>query len=140
MTLNVAWQECRRSFFVFENWDLWESLRGCLVCIFKQQFSVFKQHFTHFNTFFHPHVFPQIFSNNIFQFLNTHTKRALKVRTSVCLELCMWVSVKNCFDWEKKPLFQGTNSLGLKWGWGLWYYASFWSVEARPNGKRFCHS
>ena len=54
-------------------------LRGCLVCDFKQQFSVFKQHFTHFNVLFHPHVFPQIFSNNNFQFLNTHTKRALKV-------------------------------------------------------------
>ena len=31
--------------------------RGCLVCVFKQQFLVFKQHFTHFNTLFHPHVF-----------------------------------------------------------------------------------
>ena len=52
-------------------------LRGCLVYIFKQQFSVFKQHFTHFNALFHPHVFPQIFLNNNFQFLNTYTKRAL---------------------------------------------------------------
>ena len=52
--------------------------RGCLVCVFKQLFSVFKQHFTHFNTLFHPHVFPQIFLNNNFQFLNTHTKRALR--------------------------------------------------------------
>ena len=32
-------------------------LRGCLVCSFKQPFSVFKQHFTHFNALFHPHVF-----------------------------------------------------------------------------------
>ena len=54
-----------------------EKLGGCLVYIFKQQFSVFKQHFTHFNTLFHPHVFPQMFLNNNFQFLNTHTKRAL---------------------------------------------------------------
>ena len=52
--------------------------RGCLVCVFKQPFSVFKQHFTHFNALFHPHVFPQIFSNNNFQFLNTCTKRALE--------------------------------------------------------------
>ena len=52
-------------------------LRGCLVCDFKQQFSVFKQHFTYFNALFHPHVFSQIFSNNNFQFLNTYTKRAL---------------------------------------------------------------
>ena len=54
-----------------------EVLRGCLVCVFKQPFSVFKQHFTHFNTFFHPHVFSQMFLNNKFQFLNIHTKRAL---------------------------------------------------------------
>ena len=51
-----------------------ESLWGCLVYIFKQQFSVFKQHFTHFNTLFHPHVFSQMFLNNNFQFLNTHTR------------------------------------------------------------------
>ena len=54
-----------------------QKLRGCLVCVFKQPFSVFKQHFTHFNILFHPHVFPQMFLNNNFQFLNTHTKRAL---------------------------------------------------------------
>ena len=53
--------------------------RGCLVCNFKQPFSVFKQHFTHFNALFHPHVFSQIFSNNNFQFLNTCTKRANQV-------------------------------------------------------------
>ena len=35
-----------------------EFLRGCLVCNFKQLFSVFKQHFMHFNALFHPHVFP----------------------------------------------------------------------------------
>ena len=51
--------------------------RGCLVCDFKQPFSVFKQHFTQFNTLFHPHVFPQMFLNNNFQFLNTQTKQAL---------------------------------------------------------------
>ena len=50
-----------------------ELFRGCLVCDFKQPFSVFKKHFTHFNGLFHPHVFPQIFSNNNFQFLNTYT-------------------------------------------------------------------
>ena len=54
-----------------------KGLRECLVCVFKQPFSVFKQHFTHFNALFHPHVFPQIFSNNNFQFLNTCTKRTL---------------------------------------------------------------
>ena len=56
-------------------------VRGCLVCDFKQPFSVFKQYFTHFNALFHPHVFSQIFSNNIFQFLNTCTKRTLKTST-----------------------------------------------------------
>ena len=35
--------------------------RGCLVCVLKQQFSVFKQHFTHFNIFFHPRIFTNIF-------------------------------------------------------------------------------
>ena len=50
------------------------NLRGCLVCVFKQPFLVFKQYFTHFNALFHPHVFPQIFLSNNFQFLNTRTK------------------------------------------------------------------
>ena len=59
-------------FFVFQ------PLRGCLVYVLKQQFSIFKQHFTYFNALFHPHVFPQMFLNNNFQFLNTHTKRAVK--------------------------------------------------------------
>ena len=54
-------------------------LRGCLVCVFKQPFSVFKQHFTYFYILFHPHVFPQVFSNNNFQFLNTCTKRTLSI-------------------------------------------------------------
>ena len=63
-----------RTPFKTENTTL---IRGCLVCDFKQPFLVFKQHFTHFNAFFHPHVFPQIFSNNNFQFLNTYTKRPL---------------------------------------------------------------
>ena len=52
-------------------------LVGCLVCVFKQPFSIFKQHFTYYNALFHPHVFLQIFSNNNFLFLNTCTKRAL---------------------------------------------------------------
>ena len=53
-------------FFVLQ-WTLsfW-SFRGCLVCVFKQLFLVFKQHFTYFNTLFHPHVFLQIFLNKNF--------------------------------------------------------------------------
>ena len=34
-------------------------LRGHLVHVFKHMFSVFKQHYTYFHTFFHPHVFPK---------------------------------------------------------------------------------
>ena len=34
-----------------------QKFRGCLVCVFKQPFSVFKQHYTYFHTFFHPRVF-----------------------------------------------------------------------------------
>ena len=43
-----------------------KKLWGCLVCVFKQQFSVFKQYFMYFNTLFHSHVFPQMFLNNNF--------------------------------------------------------------------------
>ena len=58
-----------------------------MVYNFKQQFSVFKQHFTYFNALFHPHVFPQMFLNNNFQFLNTHTKRALSCVTQLNMEV-----------------------------------------------------
>ena len=51
--------------------------------ISKQQFSVFKQHFAYFHTFFHPYVFPQKFLNNNFQFLNTCTKQALSLLSQV---------------------------------------------------------
>ena len=61
---------------------IYQRLRGCLVSVFKQQFSVFKQHFTYFHTLFHPHIFPQKFLNNNFQFLNTCTKRALNLPNS----------------------------------------------------------
>ena len=55
--------------------DLVRIQGGCLVCVFKQPFSIFKQHFTHFNILFYPHVFLQMFSNNNFQFLNKCIKR-----------------------------------------------------------------
>ena len=54
-----------------------ERVRRCLVNVFKQQFSVFKQHFTYFHILFHPHVFSQKLLNNDFQFLNTCIKRVL---------------------------------------------------------------
>ena len=71
-------------------------LSKCLVCVFKQPFLVFKQHFMHFNTLFYPHIFPQIFSNNNFQFLNTCTKQTLyhKLWTSYttnCIILCVTI-------------------------------------------------
>ena len=47
-------------------------LMECLVHIFKQQFLVFKQHYTYFYTFFHPHIFPHMFSDNNFQFLSAY--------------------------------------------------------------------
>ena len=55
-------------------------LKGCLVCIFKQLFLVFKQYFTYFNILFHSHIFSQIFSNNNFQFLKTCIKQARGLR------------------------------------------------------------
>ena len=45
-------------------------LSGCLVCVFKQPFSVFKQHITHFSTLFHAfqHTFsPTCIFTNIFK-------------------------------------------------------------------------
>ena len=38
--------------------------RGRLVHNFKHMFSVFKQHYMHFHTLFHPHVFSHMFLNN----------------------------------------------------------------------------
>ena len=69
-----------------------ETFRGCLVCVFKQSFSVFKQYFTHFNTLFHPHIFSQILLNNNFQFLNTHTKRVLNYWS-------WWEALKVFYAW-----------------------------------------
>ena len=38
-----------------------------------------KQYYTYFHILFHLHTFLQMFLNNNFQFLNTHTKRALNI-------------------------------------------------------------
>ena len=62
--------------FLWEKYEL-KRLRRYLVCIFKQQFLIFKQHYMYFDTLFHQHVFSKIFLNNNFQFLNTCTKRTL---------------------------------------------------------------
>ena len=67
-------------------------LMGCLVCVFKQPFSVFKQLCTYFHTFFYSHVFSQIFSNNNFRFLNTYTKPALifSSSTKIPMRPCLY--------------------------------------------------
>ena len=64
-------------FYIIGHKSKFVQTMGCLVNIFKQLFSVFKQHFTHFNALFHSHVFSQMFLNNNFQFLNTGIKRIL---------------------------------------------------------------
>ena len=93
------------------------SLRGCLVCVFKQSFLIFKQHFTHFNTLFHPHVFSQIFLNNNFQFLNTHTKRAsLWFFFFSCLKLrfiCSISLVEEVLWWRMRNEQQSCFSINL---------------------------
>ena len=38
--------------------------QGLFVRNFKHMFSVFKQHYMHFYSLFHTHVFPHMFSNN----------------------------------------------------------------------------
>ena len=68
-------------------------LGGCWVVYFKQQFSVFKQHYTYFHTFFHPHIFPkkykQLYQNNI-------TKQTLDFSASQqCIEVVMRFFDKN---------------------------------------------
>ena len=62
-----------------------------MVCIFKQPFFIFKQYFTYFYIFFHPHVFSQIFSNNNFQYLNTCIKLAPSFRYSLVeIQILIW--------------------------------------------------
>ena len=55
-----------------------EKFWGCLVCGFKQQFSVLKQHYTYFHTLFHPHVFLQMFSQGCAK--NRRTKKTTSNR------------------------------------------------------------
>ena len=52
--------------------DTW----GYLVHHFKHMFSVFKQHYTHFHTFFHSHVILEKTKNCC---LNTRTKQTLNI-------------------------------------------------------------
>ena len=77
-----------------------------MVSVSKQQFSVFKQHFTYLHTLFHPHVFPQKFLNNNFQFLNTSTKRALKHSNRT-------VSLKTLTSLKHSQRFKHSNPLTL---------------------------
>ena len=66
-------------FFSFLKKNVLMMKRWCLIYVFKQQFSVFKQHYTYLYTLFHPHVFSHIFSNNNFLFLSACTKHPLMV-------------------------------------------------------------
>ena len=75
-----------------------ETLRGNLVCVFKQLFLVFKQHFTYFYILFHSHIFPQMFSNNNFQFLNTCTKRALSLLSFFLFSFLFLGKILNIFQ------------------------------------------
>ena len=109
------------TFFLYFFQALFRLLRGCLVCDFKQLFSVFKQHFTHFNALFHSHVFPQMFSNNNFQFLNTYTKRPLRAgQTSSNVKFGCQQQHRNILKWHEQalslslsPPTQHTHSLTL---------------------------
>ena len=47
-------------------------LWGCLVCVFKKLFSVFKQYFMHFNILFHPHISTNIFKQQFSIFTRTN--------------------------------------------------------------------
>ena len=65
--------------------------RAYLLPLFKQQLSVFKQHYTYFHTLFHSHVFPKN-TNNITKlvFLNTHItnhlwKSKINNETNTCV-------------------------------------------------------
>ena len=93
-----------------------------MVCVFKQPFSVFKQHFTHFNTLFHSHVLSQIFLNNNFQFLNTHTKRALSVG-----DLLIWKRLVDNFDAFSLAVTFSSNFIGDLLSLGTVIYKA-WSI------------
>ena len=47
--------------FMANTWitNKFSTLWACLLLLFKQQFSIFKQYYTYFYTLFHPHVFSQ---------------------------------------------------------------------------------
>ena len=51
--------------FMANTWvtNRFSTLWACLLLLFKQRFSVFKQYYTYFYTLFHPHVFSQ--NNNV---------------------------------------------------------------------------
>ena len=69
------------------------TIRGCLVMCFGQQFSVFKQYYTYFHIFFHPHVFSKN-TNNVTKtmLLNNVTKRPLPPSANMLKEMKKTVS------------------------------------------------
>ena len=98
---------------------------GCLVCVFKQLCSVFKQHFTHFNALFHPYVFPQMFSNNNFQFLNTYTKRALYGWKSVEMRVILFKNWKHVFKmmYQTAPLSPKHLCFLVRWSLAIYLFS-----------------
>ena len=55
---------------------------GCLVWQFKQYFSIFKQHYTYFHTFFYPHIF----SKNTNKVLEQHYQTAPQILRACLIE------------------------------------------------------
>ena len=75
--MNETWKtKMTKSKFIWLKWKM-VKLRGefCILAYFKQQFSVFKQHYTYFHIFFHPHVFSKN-TNNVTK--SNITKRLIK--------------------------------------------------------------
>ena len=69
-------------FFFFWQPNHWESSRPpCLEDNLKHSFSVFKQHYTHFHTLFHPHIFQKT-TNNITQTLLPNGTHSLSFLSS----------------------------------------------------------
>ena len=88
--------------------------------VFKQQFLVFKQHFTYFYIFFHPFIFSQKLLNNNFQFLNKYTKRILNFLLFLVFidqhnKLYQINTLNNVFRFQKLTLMAFWLLLAIMW-------------------------
>ena len=66
------------------------TLRARLLPLFKQQFSVFKQHYTYFYTLFHSHVFLKNISNVSYSIGHKYASLSLSVN--------VWIKLKSVFS------------------------------------------